>query len=76
MTTQPVAGGYVWRQEVATIRSSVREARGLLGRLLDERPGPALAALYLAQIGVALLRVLEAAEALERVGERKHVWRF
>ena len=66
MTTKPVVGGYTWRQQVGIIRSSVQEARILLGHLLDERPGPALAALYLAQIGVALLRVLEAATVLER----------
>jgi predicted Zn-dependent protease len=73
MTTRPIVGGYTWRQECSTIRASIQEARNLLGRLLDERPGPALAALYLAQIGVALLRVMEAAEALERVGERKQL---
>ncbi len=66
MTTKPVVGGYTWRSEVKTIRNSVRDARALLEKLLHEHPGPALAALYLAQIGVALLRVLEAVGELEK----------
>ncbi len=71
MTTRPVVGGYTWRQEVQVIRSSVREARTLLGHLLDEHPGPALAALYLAQLGTTQLRILEAVQELAEIGGRR-----
>lgn len=70
MTNRPIVGGYIWRSRCVVIRSSVTEARKLLGRLIDDRPGPTLAALYLAQIGVALLRITEALAELEATTER------
>lgn len=68
MSTAKRIGGYVYRQEVARVRSATTTARGYVERILAEKPGPALTALYLAHVGISLGVITEAAAALDEIG--------
>ncbi len=70
MATPKRIGGYIWRQEIVRARQAQRQARTFLQRILDERPGPALAAMYLAQIGSALAEIADALTEIERIGSK------
>lgn len=70
MSTPQSIGGYVFRQQIARMRSADNTARQYVARILDERPGPALAAVYIARIGVALGEIAEAIGELERIGRQ------
>lgn len=67
MTTPAKIGGYNYRQHIATARSADSTARRYITRLLDERPGPALAAMYLTRIGLALGDIAAAITGLEQI---------
>ena len=68
MSTAKRIGGYVYRQEVARVRAATATARGYVERILNEKPGPALTAFYLAHIGVALGEITEATADLDAIG--------
>jgi lipopolysaccharide biosynthesis regulator YciM len=67
MPTRPLIAGYTWNRELARARSADNAARSYLRRILDERPGPALAAFYIAQIGIALGEIADALSTLEHI---------
>ena len=68
MSTSQLIGGYTYRYQIARTRCADHTARQYIGRLLDEHPGPALAATYIARIGLALGEISEAVDELERIG--------
>ena len=68
MSTAKRIGGYVYRQEVARVRSATGKARDYVERILEEKPGPALTALYLAHVGIELGVITEAAGVLDEIG--------
>ena len=68
MSTAKRIGGYVYRQEVARVRAATSSARGYLERILAEKPGPALTALYLAHVGLELGVISEATAVLDEIG--------
>lgn len=74
MSTAKLIGGYVYRQHVARVRSETARARGYIERLIDERPGPALTALYLAQVGLALGEIGDAVTSLDEIGRQCEAW--
>ena len=69
MTTPQKIGGYAYRQHIARARSAASTARRHLQRLLDERPGPALAATYLARIGLAIGEIDESLTGLAQIAQ-------
>jgi hypothetical protein len=68
VSTAKRIGGYVYRQEVARVRAATSSARGYVERILSEKPGPALTALYLAHVGIELGVITEAAGVLDEIG--------
>ena len=71
MSTPQQIGGYTYRQHIAEARQASTLARRYIERILDEQPGPALAAVYLGRISLALGEIAEAIGELERIG--RHV---
>ena len=67
MPTRPLIAGYTWKRELARVRSCVNDARSYLRRILDDRPSPALAAFYVAQIAVSLGEITTALDELETI---------
>ena len=67
MATPRKLHGYIYRQELARARAANTEARAYTARILDERPGPALAALYVAHIGIALGNISDALNQLATI---------
>ena len=70
MSTPQQIGGYIYRQQISRVRSACNIARQHVARIFDERPGPALAAVYIARIGVALGEIADAIGELERIGRQ------
>jgi hypothetical protein len=70
VSTAKRIGGYVYRQELARVRSATGTARDYVKRILEEKPGPALTALYLAHVGIELGVITEAAATLDEIGRR------
>lgn len=68
MSTPQRIGGYTYRQQIARGNVAERTARQYTEKLLDERPGPALAAMYVARIGLALGEIADVLAELERIG--------
>ena len=68
MSTPKKIGGYVYRENVARVRTASNTARRYVERLLDEKPGPALTAMYLARLGLTLGEISDAVGELERIG--------
>lgn len=71
--TQRRINGYIWRQEIARAQSANRSARSYCRRILDEQPGPALAAFLMAQIGLALAEIGEALAALKEIAAERRL---
>jgi len=69
MGTAPKPGGYNYRQQLNRARQANTRARDYVRRLLEERPGPQLAALYLAGLAVALGDNDNAILELEQIGK-------
>lgn len=69
MATPRKVGGYAWADEVARIQRAGRIARVSLKRILEERPGPELMALYIAKAATALGDIQDAAVELQQIGE-------
>jgi hypothetical protein len=70
MSTPQKIGGYVHHENVARVRAANTTARRYVERLLDETPGPALTAMYLARVGLALGEISDATGELERIGRQ------
>jgi hypothetical protein len=75
MSTPQQIGGYTYRQQIASARQASATARRYVERILDEQPGPALAAVYLARIGLALGQITETFGELERIGRNARAHR-
>ena len=69
MATPCKVNGYTYRQAVKAARQAVTRARTYTQKLLEDRPGPALSALYLAHIANAHTEILERLGELERIKE-------
>jgi len=69
MTTPRQPGGYIYRQDINRARRATATARRYIERLLDERPAPALAATFLARIGLALGEIDESITSLEQIAQ-------
>ncbi len=69
MATAPKPGGYNYRQQIARARSANTRAREYVRRILEEKPGPQLTALYLAGLAVALGDNDNAIVQLEHIGK-------
>jgi hypothetical protein len=69
MSTPQQIGGYTYRQQCVRAHNADRTALLFVCRLFDERPSPALAATYLARIGLALGEIADAIGELERIGQ-------
>lgn len=67
MVTPCKVGGYSYRQQLNAAERACRTARQNLKLLIEERPSPTLAALYLAQIASALSDIQEAHGELHRI---------
>jgi thioredoxin-like negative regulator of GroEL len=68
MSTQKRVGGYVYREQVARGRRALAVTREYVRRLLDERPGAAQTAMYLAQVGLAVGEAEAALTVLDEIG--------
>lgn len=68
MATDRKTGGYIWRQEIARAIAANNTAREALQRILDDRPGPAATAMYMAQAAIALGDNMDALHALRTIG--------
>lgn len=68
MSTPQRIGGYTYRQQIARGNAAEHAARQYTQKLLDEHPGPALAAMYVARIGLALGEIADVFGELERIG--------
>ena len=68
-TPRVKAGGYIYRQRLTDAQRANSTARRYVKLLLDpdDRPGPTLAAYYLAQIASALSDIQEAHAELDRI---------
>ncbi len=69
MVTPRKRGGYVWKQEMGRALRTNNTARQAIRRILDERPGPTLTALYLAEAALALGENLEALLFIQAIEE-------
>ncbi len=67
--TRRKVNGYMWRQELARARQANKTARRALQKIIDERPSPALTAIYITEAALALGLNFEALQALEQIGE-------
>lgn len=67
MVTPARPGGYNYRQQINRTRRANNHARGYVARLLEEHPGPALAAMYLAHVAVSLGEIADAVTQLEQI---------
>lgn len=72
MATHQKIGGYIYRQHIACCRAATAVARRHIQRLLDDHPGPALAAVCLARIGLALGEIDAAITGLEQIAQAQH----
>jgi hypothetical protein len=70
MTTPRKVSGYAWRSYLSQARTANRTARHALQRILDERPGPQLTALYITEAALALGENLEALQSLQLIDEQ------
>lgn len=66
-------GGYIYRQRLTDAQQANSTARRYVKLLLDpdDRPGPALATFYLAQIASALSDIQEAHSELARITQEE-----
>ena len=67
--TKAKRGGYYWKQDLAQVRASNREIRGLVRRILDGNPGPQERAVLLTRIALATGASDDAIRDLERIGK-------
>jgi len=67
--TQRKVGGYGWAQEINRAIRANDKARAAVRRILDDRPGPQMMALMLAEIAICLSENRAALEEVNRIGK-------
>ncbi|HEY66240.1 MAG TPA: hypothetical protein G4O02_16940 [Caldilineae bacterium] len=65
--TRPIPGGYLDRQLLNRAMRANTAARGIIGRILQEQPGPERLALMLAQLAHHLADQAEALNEMDRI---------
>ena len=70
MATQRKPGGYAWLETMTRGKNAAKLARKILGRLMDENPGPATEAALIGRLGLAIADVEECLRELEGYGRQ------